>query len=131
MAVAAARVLVGMASSRGRSAVRPCGDRCCAGGGLAAGASRAGAAVSAAGQWLGSSLADFQRAVEDSVLQESFAEGPREHFRRNRIPWSYDPGSSEELGGVFARRAGGPGARDGEPAPSAAEGGVRPAIEAV
>jgi hypothetical protein len=127
VAMAAARVLVGVAHSQGKSAVRPCSDRCCAGTRSTAFMARACAAARAAGQWLGSCIADFKRAVEDDVLQESFADGPCEHFKRNRIPWSYDLGNNEEYSGVFVQRAG-PG---DESAQSTAQGSGHLALEAV
>jgi hypothetical protein len=127
VAMAAARVLVGVAHSQGKSAVRPCSDRCCAGTGSTAYTARACAAARAAGQWLGSCIADFKRAVEDDVLQESFADGPCEHFKRNRIPWSYDPGNNEEYSGVFVQRA----CPGDESAQSTAQGSGHLALEAV
>lgn len=129
MAMAAARVFVGVAHSQSKSAVRPCSERC-AGAGCTARAARACAAARAAGLWLGSCIADFKKAVEDSVLQDSFADGPREHFKKNRIPWSYDLGSSEEYSGVFGQRASGASSCDGS-AQSTAEGSGHSALEAV
>merc|ERR1712083_531381 len=58
----------------------------------------------AAGLWIGSCIADFKRAVEDSVLHESFATGPCEHFKWNRIPWSYHLENNEEYKVIFGRR---------------------------
>jgi len=120
MTMAAARVFVSVAHSRGRSAVR---NRCCAETGCMSCLARAYAAVKATGLWIGSCIFDSNRAVEDTVLHESFAAGPCENFKRKRIPWSYHLENNEEYKDVLvhvATRA----ASAEEAAQSAAENGA-------
>jgi len=119
MAMAAARVFVSVAHSQSKSAAGPCIQRCTETG-CTTRMARACAMAKAAGLWIGSCIADFKRAVEDSVLHESFATGPCEHFKRNRIPWSYHLENNEEYKVIFGRRVSVVGST-GESAQSTAE----------
>merc|ERR1711988_1419014 len=102
----------------------PCAKRC-AQSGCASCLARALGAAKAAGSYIGSCIADFSRAVEDSVLSESFAKGPCEHFKKNRIPYSYCLENNEEYKGVFGQTSG------RLSAVSTNEGADQPRIEAL
>lgn len=134
LVVATARLFLSAAHGHGQSGC-PCLTRC-AQTGVGSCLARTWASLRRGGHWVSTCIADFdQKAVDDGVMRDRFADGPCEHFKKHRIPWSYQLENNLEYKKVVEQDAGRKSPKD-EEAPAAHEAPTaqeppRPQVEAL